>query len=337
MPYSQPVSTPTIYDVAASAGVSISTVSLCLNNPARVAAATRDRVLAAADTLGYVPKAEVVSRARKAVGRIGVIAPFTSYPTFSRRLGGVLTEFADTNLEVVVYDHVSAHVSPLLSSLPLTGRVDGLIVMSLPIVADVHRRLQEQAIPAVLLDNAQDGFDAIRTDDRAGGRLAGQHLIDRGHTRIGFLGEGWTLEHEYESQCELRLAGLRAAITDAGLALDDNDVRFTAHDVESARAAASELLGSPDRPTAVFAHDDLIAAAILQAAHELGLDVPRDVAVVGFDDSEVAAAMRLTTIRQPFEAGGQAAAKVLLDRMADPSMPTRTTVLDLTLIKRAST
>jgi LacI family transcriptional regulator len=227
-------------------------------------------------------------------------------------------------------------VSPLLASLPLTGRVDGLIVMSLPIVEDVQRRLQEQAIPVVLLDNAQDGFDAIRTDDRAGGRIAGQHLIDRGHQRIGFLGEGWTLEHTYQSQCELRLAGLRDAITDAGRTLDDRDVRFCGHDVDSARAAARDLLDSPDRPTAVFTHDDLIASAILQAAHELKIDVPSELAVVGFDDSEIAAAMNLTTIRQPFEAGGQVAAKALLDRMTDPALPTRTTVLDLTLVERAT-
>lgn len=331
------MATPTIYDVAASAGVSISTVSLCLNNPARVATATRDRVLAAADELGYVPKADAVSRARRSVGRIGVIAPFTSYSSFSRRLGGVLTEFAANNLEVVVYDHVSPHVSPLLASLPLTGRVDGLIVMSLPVVEEVQRRLHEQAIPAVLLDNAQDGFDAIRTDDHAGGLLAGQHLIDRGHQRIAFLGEGWTVEHTHMSQCELRLAGLRAAITDHGLALDDDHVRFSTHDLESARAEARNLLESPDRPTALFAHDDLLAGAALQAARDLNLDVPSELAIVGFDDSEVAEALGLTTIQQPFEASGQVAARALLDRMANPSLPTRTTTLDLRLVERATT
>ena len=328
---------PTIYDVAASAGVSISTVSLCLNNPARVAVATRDRILAAADALGYVPKADAVSRARKAVGRIGVLAPFTSYSTFARRLNGVLIEFAANNLEVVVYDHASAVVSPLVASLPLTGRIDGLIVMSLPIDEAVRRRLNEQDIPAVLLDTAQDGFDVVRTDDQAGGRLAGQHLIARGHTRIGFLGEGWVTPHAHQSQCEQRLAGLRSALGDAGLAIDDAHIRFTSHDLESAQAAAHGLLNSPDRPTAVFAHDDLLATATLHAARALGLDVPADLAVVGFDDTEVAAALGLTTIRQPFEGTGQVAAKTLLDRMANPALPTRTTVLDLALVARAST
>ncbi|HWA67751.1 MAG TPA: LacI family DNA-binding transcriptional regulator [Mycobacteriales bacterium] len=331
------MASPTIYDVATSAGVSISTVSLCLNNPSRVASATRDRVLAAADSLGYVPKADAVSRARRAVGRIGVIAPFTSYPSFARRLNGVLTELAASNLEVVVYDHASAAVSPLLASLPLTGRVDGLLVVSLPIDEQVCRRLQEQAIPAVLLDIAQDGFDVVTTDDAAGGRLAAQHLLERGHTRIGFLGEGWVADHAHQSQCELRLAGLRAASAAAGHPVDDAHVRFTAHDIDSARTAAHELLTGTDRPTAVFAHDDLLAAAVLQAAGSRGLAVPSDVAVIGFDDSEIAVALGLTTIRQPFEASGQVAARALLERMADPVLPTRTTTLDLALVERTTT
>jgi LacI family transcriptional regulator len=331
------VATPTIYDVAASAGVSISTVSLCLNNPSRVATDTRDRILAAADALGYVPRADVVSRARRAVGRIGVIAPFTTYPSFARRLNGVLAEFGANNLEVVIYDHASAVVSPLVASLPLTGRVDGLLVMSLPIDDEVCRRLLEQAIPAVLLDIAQDGFDVVRTDDLAGGRLAGQHLLTRGHRRIGFLGEGWVADHAHQSQCEQRLAGLKAAMTEAGSPIDDDLVRFTAHDLDGARADARALLESPTRPTAVFAHDDLLATAVLQAATSLHLAVPSDVAIIGFDDSELASAIGLTTIRQPFEATGQMAAKALLDRMADPALPTRTTILDLTLIERATT
>lgn len=327
----------TIYDVAATAGVSISTVSLCLNNPSRVAVATRNRILEAADSLGYVPKAEAVSRARSRVGRVGVIAPFTSYASFGRRLNGILSELTANNLEVVVFDHESAVVSPLLSTLPLTGRVDGLIIMSIPVDADVCRRLSEQSIPAVLLDIAQDGFDVVRTDDLAGGRLAGKHLLDRGHTRIAFLGEGWLTPHDHQSQCEQRLAGLRAALDAAGLSLDPAHLRFSSNDLDEARAVAVTLLDSPDRPTAVFAHDDLLAAATLQAAQQLNLAVPSDLAVVGFDDSDVARGLGLTTVRQPFEGSGQVAAKALLDRMADPSLPTRTTVLDLTLVHRATT
>ena len=98
----------TIYDVATAAGVSISTVSLALNTPERVSAATRDKVLVAADELGFVPKADAVTRARRGVGRIGVIAPFSSYPSFARRLNGVFSALREEALEVVVFDQQSA-------------------------------------------------------------------------------------------------------------------------------------------------------------------------------------------------------------------------------------
>src|SRR4051812_33302144 len=117
------MSESTIYDVAKRAGVSISTVSLALNSPSRVRAATLDRVLAAADELAFVPKADAVTRARKGIGRIGVLAPFSSYPSFARRLNGVFRAIKGSGSEIVVYDQESA-ASSVLGSLPLTRRLD---------------------------------------------------------------------------------------------------------------------------------------------------------------------------------------------------------------------
>jgi DNA-binding LacI/PurR family transcriptional regulator len=149
------VPTPvTIYDVAAEAGVSISTVSLALNSPTRVSDATRQRVLRAADALGFVPKADAVSRARRGVGRIGVVAPLTSYASFARRLNGVLRAVQGQPLEVVVFDQQSAAATalPLLASLPLTRRLDGLVVMGLPLEESVATRLVSLELPTVLVD-----------------------------------------------------------------------------------------------------------------------------------------------------------------------------------------
>src|SRR5690242_20617893 len=125
----------TIYDVATLAGVSISTVSLALNAPTRVSAETRRKVLEAVDALGFVPKPEAVARARRGVGRVGVIAPYTSYPSAARRLNGILHAGSQHALEIVLFNQESAaqSTSPLLSSLPITGRLDGLIVISLPL------------------------------------------------------------------------------------------------------------------------------------------------------------------------------------------------------------
>src|SRR4051812_47032009 len=125
----------TIYDVAARAGVSIGTVSLALNSPTRVRDTTLERINAAIDELQFVPKAEAAVRARRGFGRIGVIAPFAIYPSFGRRLNGVLAALRGQSYDVTVFDHEGAGTS-LLASLPVTRRLDGLIVMSLPLGED---------------------------------------------------------------------------------------------------------------------------------------------------------------------------------------------------------
>ncbi|QPP05035.1 LacI family transcriptional regulator [Streptomyces bathyalis] len=328
----------TIYDVASEAGVSISTVSLALNTPARVSDRTRQRVLQAADSLGYTPKPDAVAKARKGVGRIGVIAPYTSYPSVARRLRGVLHAVGDRPLEVVIFDHPSAarSPSPLLAGLPLTGRLDGLIVVSLPMEDSTAERLTGLGLPVVLVDVSRPGFDSVHTDDAEGGRLVAEHLVERGYGSFGFLGESQESE-AYVSPGQLRLAGFRAALDEAGHQLPSEGVHFTEHGLEQATAAAEELLSGPQRPAALFAGDDTLAAGALRAAHTLGLDVPGDLAVAGFDDTELAQALDLTTVRQPLEDSGRAAAELLMQRMGGAPSAVREITLRLELVGRGST
>jgi DNA-binding LacI/PurR family transcriptional regulator len=319
----------TIYDVASRAGVSISTVSLALNAPARVKESTLGRIMRAIDELEFVPKTEAVTRARHGVGRIGVIAPFTSYPSFARRLNGVLRAVAEQGFEVVVYDQESAATSRL-ASLPLTRRVDGLIVMSLPFSDDVAQRLVEQRVATVLVELERPGFSSVTIDDRAGGRMVAELLAGRGHDRLGYVGHAQQM-HDYVSQSEARLNGFRAGLAAAP------EVRLVEHSFEGARAAALELLSGPRRPTAVFAHDDVLASGVLRAARELGLAVPADLAVVGFDDSEIAEPLGLTSVRQPLEESGEVATEILLGQLDNARRSTRQTTLALTLVEREST
>src|SRR5438445_6257257 len=201
---------PTIYDVASQAGVSISTVSLALTAPSRVRNETLDRINAAIDELGFVPKTEAIARARRGVGRIGVIAPFTTYPSFSRRLNGVLSHLRGQSYETVVYDHEGAGTS-LLSSLPLTRRLDGLIVMSLPLSEEVVQRLLDRDLRTVLVELERPGFSAVTIDNLAGGELVADLLTRRGHRRFAFLGEGGTKPHPHDRmlQSEARYRGFR--------------------------------------------------------------------------------------------------------------------------------
>ena len=138
--------TPTIYDVAKRAGVSITTVSRMLNAPDKVNPETRERILAAIDTLGFVPKAEARARALRQTGRIGVVTPFFTAPSFVQRLRGIAGALSRENYELVVYTVESAaHLQSYLASLPLTGNLDGLVIMSLPIGdAEAHRLLRHE-------------------------------------------------------------------------------------------------------------------------------------------------------------------------------------------------
>jgi LacI family transcriptional regulator len=328
--------TTTIYDVAARAGVSRSTVSLALNAPNRVKPDTLARVLAAIDELKFVPKSEAVNRARRGVGRIGVIAPFTTYPSFARRLNGVLAATRSHSCEVVVYDEESAATSTL-ATLPLTRRLDGVIVMSIPFDDDVAERLADQSLKAVLVELERPGFSSVTIDDTAGGRMAAKLLLQQGHERVAFLGERQTTDPRYVLQSPARLNGFREELLAAGVDLPDTYVRLVDHTLPAASAASAELLSLDPRPTAIFAHDDTLAAAVLRTARARGLGVPHELAVIGFDDSEVAELLGLTSIRQPLEESGRVAAETLLGELGDPSRGLQHVTLRLTLIERETT
>lgn len=325
----------TIYDVAGAAGVSISTVSNALNRPDRVSAATRERVLEAADRLGFVPKPAAVSQARRGAGCVGILAPFTSYSSYYTRLTGVLQALRDTGTETRVIDieSAAAATSPVLAASAIRGHLDGLIVMGERIDEAVERRLLARGMPTVLVDAASDLFSTVVTDDFRGGALAARHLLDLGHRSMGYLTE--RQESDYESQARRRLDGFRHTLQQVpGTTLV---VRASGPTEQQARDAARELLSSAERPTAVMAHYDELAVGALHAARELSLRVPEDVSVMGYDDSPAAGAVGLSTVRQPFVESGSTAVRVLAARLTNARTPRTVTVLDCSLVPRLTT
>ncbi|QNG38763.1 LacI family transcriptional regulator [Geodermatophilaceae bacterium NBWT11] len=326
----------TIYDVASTAGVSISTVSNALNRPDRVREDTRRRVLEAAESLGFTPKSEAVNQARRGVGRIGVIAPFVAYQSYMRRLSGVLEVMNKANLEVCLYDEESAasRTSLLLSRLPLGSRLDGLIVMGIPLDDEAAERLLAASFPTVLVDSEDPGFSCINSDNALSGRLLARHLLAAGHTQIGYVNE----EHQFAARPQQgvqRFQAFAAELATAGHPLPPHRVVETRHSPDDARVAATRLLTDRD-VTAVAAHDDVLAVGVLHAAAAHGLRVPADLAVTGCDDGDVAAAVGLTTVAQPFEDSGRLAATTLLELMHGDH-PIRKTVLGQELVVRSST
>jgi DNA-binding LacI/PurR family transcriptional regulator len=329
------MSSATIYDVAQSAGVSIATVSRVLNAPQRVNAETRQRVITAIDTLGFVPKAEASARARQQNHRIGVLAPFFTYPSFVQRLRGVANRLKGTQYELVVYSVDTAlQYYSQLASLPVMRRIDGLIVMSLRMDDLSAQRMQQHHLHTVMIEAQHADFSGVEIDNEAGGRLAAEYLIERGHRRIAFVGIDTEIPGCTLPTSAMRLEGFRSHLATVGLPLIDVYVLNVPNDLDAAYNQAKGLLELPERPSAIFAASDILAIGVLKAAREYNVKVPEELAVLGFDDLDIADYVGLTTIRQSLDESGRVAVELLLARLAEPERPIQRVRLPLTVINR---
>jgi LacI family transcriptional regulator/LacI family repressor for deo operon, udp, cdd, tsx, nupC, and nupG len=211
------------------------------------------------------------------------------------------------------------------------GRLDGLLCVSVHPTADELRRFEAAGVPVTLVDSEQPGVPGVFIDDVEGGRLAAEHLLAIGHRRIGYIGDREPHPFGFTSSARRRI-GAAGAVEEAGAQLI---VRRGPHGRDEARAIATDLLTGEDPPTAIFAPSDLQALGVLEAADDLGLDVPGDLSVVGFDDIEVARYAGLTTVAQPLEESGKRGAEMLIGALV--GRPIRTERLELRLVVRRTT
>jgi DNA-binding LacI/PurR family transcriptional regulator len=329
--------TPSIRDVAQRAGVSVATVSRVLNASARVAPSKAAEVHRAIEDLGFRPNSVARALSLGRTGTVGVVAPFFTHWGTLGRLRGITDRVAAEDYDLMIFDvETPKQREDALVKLARRDRVDGLLVVSVPLADDEVSRLRRDALPAVLVDVAHPALSRVTIDDVAGGRIAAEHLIQRGHTRIGFVGDLPDNPLGFTSS-EYRLAGYRDALTAAGLAMDERLIRRGVHGRETARALAGELLAGPEPPSAVFAASDTQAIGVLEAAAAAGLEVPGELAVVGFDDVELAGILGLTTVRQPLAQIGCDAMELLLAELGDgPGDPVEI-VHPLSLIERRTT
>lgn len=329
------MSNATIYDVAAQAGVSIATVSRVLNTPHRVNKNTRRRVIEAIDALQFVPRAEATARARQGNRRIGVLAPFFTYPSFMQRLRGIASVLNGSEYELVVYSIDSAeHYYHQLETLPITRRIDGLIVMSLQLNDEAAERLLHHGLHTVLIEASHTAFSGVEINNIEGGRLAAEYLIGQGHKDIGFIGIDSEIPGCTLPTSVLRYQGFQARLADEGIPLHDAQVYNTTNDVNAAYERAKALLTRDSRPTAIFATSDLLAIGVMRAVRELQLQIPDDVAVLGFDDLDVADYLGLTTIRQSLDESGKVAVELLLKRLTEPGRSVQHVRFPLTILRR---
>ena len=326
-------SVPTIYSIAAAAEVSPATVSRVLNGSAKVDPETRARVTEAINRLGFIPKAEARARALKQSYRIGVLVPFFTAPSFVQRLRGVASALPP-NYELIIYSINAANqIDSYLASLPLTGNLDGLIIISLPISDKQAEHLSVNKLETVFIEYPQSAFNAVVIDDINGGKMAASYLVQKGHRRIAFLGDTNVPEYAVHPLSQ-RLVGFRQRLQELGLSLPEEYIRLVPYSLEQAGQAASEFLNMSTPPTAIFAATDLQAMGVLMVARQRGLDVPHDLAVMGFDDLDMAEVMDLTTVRQPLDESGKVAVELLLGRIADRSRSLQYVQLPLTIVER---
>ena len=325
---------PTIYDVAECAEVSITTVSRVLNTPDKVNPKTREKILNAIDKLAFVPKAEARARAMQYTGRIGVISPFFTAPSFIQRLRGIAAALSPEKFELVIYTVDSKdHLQGYLSSLPLTGNLDGLIILSLPVDDAQVGRLIDHGVPTVLIEFPHPKLNCVVIDDVEGGYLATTYLLGKGHRRIAFLGDTDLPEYSIHP-VTLRLRGFRRALKEARIKLPETFVRLAPYSPEQTRNVDKELLNLPEPPTAIFAATDFQALGVLKAAYQLGFKVPDQLAVIGFDDLDIAEYVDLTTISQHLDESGRLAVEILLAQIKEPSRPLKHIKIPLKLIER---
>ncbi len=329
----------TLQSIADRVGVSRMTVSNAFSRPDQLSAELRERILAAADELGYVgpdPAARALARGRS--GSVGLLLNDRLRQTFedaiaSEFFASVADALADNGLALTLLTPSSREGFVPSRDVAMDG---ALVYICEPDSTDLAW-LDRRALPQVSVDqNKREGVTSVNVDDQGGARAAAQHLVDLGHRSVGILtlstSEG---DLSLNFPAHERMLGWRAALDAAGIEPIVASCPYLP--TTAAREAARELLARPDRPTAVVCFSDAFAAGVLQAAEELRLDVPADLSIVGYDDSPLATYSRptLTTVRQDVALKGRAAVDAILatmagDQPADVLLPTSLVVREST-------
>jgi len=329
----------TIYDLAREAGVGIGTVSRCLNNHPSVSVQTRAKVMAVVKRLSYQPHAYAQRLASRKTNTISAIIPYFTNYFFIQVLQGVQDKAGELGFDLILYGvNNPAQAEYYLRRSLHRGHVDGVMFFSMKLPESYVQKFQQINLPLVLVDTYHPEFDSIRVKNREGATDAVRHLIKLGHRNIAMINASLETQPARD-----RMEGYR-------LALEEVEIPFRSERVfisgigkqdgfnrEAGRASMEELIRKNqgrDGVTAVFIASDVQAMGGLEAAAELGVRVPEDLALVSFDDIELAQHAQLTTMRQPMHEMGILALERLFARMKDPKAPVTVTAFQPQLIIR---
>lgn len=335
----------TIDDIARKAGVSKTSVSFAFNNPDRLSESTLNHILKVAEELGYTPDPIASNLKTRRTGCIGLLLP-QAIPVVAQNPHNF--EFIEGIGEVCNEVGVSLMlVPPLKGNLNRAiGRaaVDGFITLGLEPFRQTVRVLRQRGIPFVMVDSEPiAGIPCVNLDDEYGGYMAMAHLLKQGHRRIAILAIQSEHHGNYEQYTGLlrrRVSGYLRALKAFDLNIDGTQIRLVECKVQPDEGyrAFKALWRSPNRPTAILAMGDLLILGAMRAARELGVRIPHDVSLVGYDDIEFSriASPQLTTIRQPTVEKGHTAARLLIDLIAGQKIEHEHVLLPVELVERES-
>ena len=329
---------PTISDVAKAAGVGIGTVSRVINNSPAVRDATRAKVEAVMRRLGYVPN----PHARRIAGgrsyTVSVLLPFVGTEFYLRLLEGIEKELGAQRYDLALFPLLSRkRLERFLSSSALAYHTDGLIVSSYDLTERFPAGRLPTDRPVVMVDAESPEYDSAFLDNALGGRLAARHLLE-------LDGEVFAIQIEEELDSAFsntvfaaRIGGFREELRKAGRPLAESRVFRTRLSAEGGQIALQRFLQEATPPINVFAAADVVALGVLEEADRQGLRIGTEVRVLGFDGQPWTAARRLSTIEQPVEEMGSAAARMLIERLQEPQLPPRRRRFEPYLHVRSST
>lgn len=328
---------PGIEDVARAAGVSTATVSRALRGLPNVSASTRARVREVADRLGYVPSPSAASLVTGRTRTIAVVCPWVNHWFFANVIEGAEMTLRAEGFDVLLhtFDAERARPRPPLEVSSLRRRVDGVLVLGVPLEEEEIQAVVALGQPVIFIGTAGEGTVTVRLDDVQTGRDATAHLLALGHRRIGHLMGEPEGPARWNPGVQ-RQEGWAQALRAAGVDPDPSWVEPGRFDMATGRRALHRLLDRHPDVTAVFAASDEMAMGAVIAARERGLQVGRDLSIIGVDGHDSCQVLGLSTMAQPAVEQGQVAATMLLDMMTGAPVP-QDVVFTTTLVQREST
>lgn len=332
---------PGIQAVADLAGVSTATVSRALSGKGNVSEKTRESVLAAASSLGYVVSSNASSLATGRTRNIGVVIPFLTKWFYSSVLEGAQSALLSNGYDLTLYNLSGGgdERSSVFEHFLLRKRVDAVIAISLELTPRELTGLLGMGKPIVGVGGPLRGVRTLSIDDVEVAQLATEHLLSLGHRSIAHLGGTKDYERDFHLPTNRRI-GYEGALEAVGIPVNPSLFQAADFTIEGGYGAAKQLLGNPrDRPTAIFAASDEMAIGAILAARDMGLSVPDDISVIGIDDHELSAFFGLTTVAQFPELQGRMAAELLMEQLHPDKRTTGSlnTALPYELIVRGST